>query len=141
MQTILTYSNLIRLPTFDERYNYLKLDGVVGLDTFGHDRFLNQRFYRSTEWKRIRDQVITRDMGCDLGIRDREINDRIYVHHMNPITVDDILKRSDLLFDPENLICCSDSTHNAITYGDWNVLPKEYKERTPGDTCPWRVIQ
>lgn len=136
-----TYSELIRLPTFNDRYEYLKLDGKVAVETFGSRRYLNQIFYQTPEWRTARRKAIVRDLGNDLACEGWPIYGKIYVHHMNPITVDDILKRSDLLFDPENLICCSDSTHNAITYGDWNVLPKEYKERTPGDTCPWRAIQ
>ena len=141
MQTILTYSNLIRLPTFDERYNYLKLDGIVGMDTFGHDRFLNQRFYRSTEWKRIRDQVITREMGCDLGIRDREINDRIYVHHMNPMQVMDLVEFDPHVLNPEFLITVSFDTHNAIHYGDERLLHrKDLVIRNQNDTCPWKGV-
>lgn len=136
---IKTYSELITFPTFEERYQYLKLDGVVGEDTFGFDRYLNQEFYqRDQEWKRIRDFVIIRDQGCDLGVEGREIRGKILVHHMNPITKDDILKRSEFLLNPEYLICTLKSTHDAIHYGDENLLMKGPVERKPNDTCPWR---
>lgn len=136
---IKTYSELITFPTFEERYRYLKLDGVVGEDTFGFDRHLNQEFYqRDQEWKRIRDFVIIRDQGCDLGVEGREIRGKILVHHMNPITKDDILKRSEFLLNPEYLICTLKSTHDAIHYGDENLLMKGPVERKPNDTCPWR---
>lgn len=136
---IKTYSELITFPTFEERYRYLKLDGVVGEDTFGFDRYLNQEFYqRDQEWKRIRDFVIIRDQGCDLGVEGREIRGKILVHHMNPITKDDILKRSEFLLNPEYLICTLKSTHDAIHYGDENLLMKGPVERKPNDTCPWR---
>lgn len=136
---IKTYSELITFPTFEERYRYLKLDGVVGEDTFGFDRYLNQEFYqRDQEWKRIRDFVIIRDQGCDLGVEGREIRGKIIVHHMNPITKDDILKRSEFLLNPEYLICTLKSTHDAIHYGDENLLMKGPVERKPNDTCPWR---
>lgn len=139
MKNIRTYSELSKLSTFEERYDYLKLDGVVGEDTFGFDRYLNQQFYqRDIEWKKVRDYVIMRDMGCDLGIEDREIQDSIIVHHMNPLTVDDLLNRTEFLLDPEYLICTSRSTHNAIHYGDENLLMKGPVERTKNDTCPWR---
>lgn len=133
------YSELITFPTFEERYRYLKLDGVVGEDTFGFDRYLNQEFYqRDQEWKRIRDFVIIRDQGCDLGVEGREIRGKILVHHMNPITKEDILKRSEFLLNPEYLICTLKSTHDAIHYGDENLLMKGPVERKPNDTCPWR---
>ena len=136
---IKTYSEIITFPTFEERYRYLKLDGVVGEDTFGFDRYLNQEFYqRDQEWKRIRDFVIIRDQGCDLGVEGREIRGKILVHHMNPITKDDILKRSKFLLNPEYLICTLKSTHDAIHYGDENLLMKGPVERKPNDTCPWR---
>ena len=136
---IKTYSELITFPTFEERYRYLKLDGVIGEDTFGFDRYLNQEFYqRDQEWKRIRDFVIIRDQGCDLGVEGREIRGKILVHHMNPITKDDILKRSEFLLNPEYLICTLKSTHDAIHYGDENLLMKGPVERKPNDTCPWR---
>jgi len=134
-----TYSELITIPTFIERYRYLKLGGRVGEETFGFDRYLNQIFYTSDEWRSVRDYVIVRDHGCDLGIRDREIlGSRILVHHMNPITVDDILKRSKFLLDPEYLITTVKNTHDAIHYGDEDLLFTGLVERTKNDTCPWR---
>lgn len=139
MTTIKTYSELITLPTFEERYEYLRLDGIIGDQTFGFDRYLNQEFYqRDPEWKRIRDLVIIRDQGCDLGIEGREIRGKILVHHMNPITKEDILRRSKFLLDPEYLICTLKSTHDAIHYGDENLLMKGPIERRANDTCPWR---
>lgn len=139
MTTIKTYSELITLPTFKERYEYLRLYGIVCEETFGFDRHINQEFYqRSQEWKRIRDQVIIRDQGCDLGIEGREIRGKIIVHHMNPITKEDILTQSDFLLNPEYLICTLKSTHDAIHYGDENLLIKEPIIRTANDTCPWR---
>lgn len=136
--TIKTYSELIDLPTFEERYRYLRLKGNVGEDTFGFDRYLNQKFYRSAEWKRIRDQVIVRDNGCDLGIEDRMIPGRILIHHMNPITEKDLRYATDILMNPEYLICVSHMTHNAIHYGDEDLLIKAPVVRTPYDTCPWK---
>lgn len=133
-----TYSELIRLPTFQERFDYLKLNGAVAEQTFGSRRMLNQIFYATPEWKEARRKAVVRDLGNDLGLDSWPIMGRVYVHHMNPITVKDIIERSPLLLDPENLICCSDMTHKAITYGDLNLLPKAFKERTPNDTCPWR---
>lgn len=139
ISNIKTYSELITFETFEERYEYLRLDGVVGEETFGFDRYLNQEFYqRSQEWKRIRDFVIIRDQGCDLGIDGREIRGKIIVHHMNPITKDDLLNRTPFLLDPEYLICTLKSTHDAIHYGDENLLMKGPIERKPNDTCPWR---
>ena len=138
MTTIKTYSELIELPTFKERYGYLRLSGRVGKDTFGFDRYLNQNFYRSIEWKRVRDQVIVRDNGCDLGIEDRPIAGKILIHHMNPITDKDILNLTDILLNPEYLICVSHITHNAIHYGDENLLITEPIVRTKYDTCPWK---
>lgn len=138
MTTIKTYSELIELPTFKERYRYLRLIGRVGKDTFGFDRYLNQNFYRSIEWKRVRDQVIVRDNGCDLGIEDRPITGKILIHHMNPITDKDILNLTDTLLNPEYLICVSHITHNAIHYGDENLLITEPIVRTKYDTCPWK---
>lgn len=136
---IRTHSELIKLPTFLERYRYLQLKGIIGEETFGFDRYLNQYLYqRSRKWKEIRDYVIIRDNGCDLGIDDREIHGRIIVHHMNPLTMDDILKESDFVFDPEYLICTSLDTHNAIHYGDENLLITAPIERSKNDTCPWR---
>ena len=135
---IRTYSELSRLLTFEERFDYLRLNGSVGKDTFGFDRYLNQQFYRSSEWKRIRDQVILRDNGCDLGIEGYEIRGRILIHHINPISVEDIHTMSDLLMDPEYLICTSHRTHNAIHYGDESLIITAPTERTQNDTCPWR---
>lgn len=137
--SIKTYSELITIPTFEERYRYLRLSGSVGKETFGFDRYLNQLFYqRSQLWKRIRDEVIIRDCGCDLGIEGREIYGRVLVHHMNPIGVDDLLHESDFLLNPEFLICTTHNTHNAIHYGDENLLIRDPIERTKNDTCPWR---
>ena len=138
MTNIKTYSELIALPTFEERYRYLRLRGSVGEDTFGFDRYLNQKFYRSAEWKRIRDQVIVRDCGCDLGIDDREIHGKILIHHMNPIREKDIRYLTDILLNPEYLICVSHNTHNAIHYGNEDLLVKNPIARTPNDTCPWK---
>lgn len=136
--SIRTYSELITLPTFEERYQYLRLNGRVGEETFGFDRWLNQRFYKDPEWLAIRDEVIIRDNGCDLAFPGREIYSRILIHHMNPITKDDILQRSKYLLDPEYLICTIKNTHDAIHYGDENLLVKDPVERKPNDTCPWR---
>lgn len=136
--TIRSYSKLIKLQTFEERFDYLKLDGVVGEDTFGFDRYLNQQFYRSREWKRIRDQVILRDNGCDLGVDGYEIHGRVLIHHMNPISTDDIHTMSDFLMNPEYLICVTHRTHNAIHYGDNNLIITAPIERTKNDTCPWK---
>lgn len=134
-----TYHELILLPTFEDRFKYLKMGGRVGEDTFGWDRVFNQAFYKSKEWRDARRKVIIRDKGCDLGIEDREIFDKIIVHHMNPITLDDIESGGPELFDPKYLICCSHATHNAIHYGDENLLVKtNFVERKPNDTCPWK---
>ena len=138
MKMIRTYSELITFPTFEERYRYLRLEGKVGEDTFGFDRWLNQSFYKDPEWRAIRDKIIIRDNGCDLGIPSREIYSRIIVHHMNPITKDDILSRSAFLLNPEYLICTVKNTHDAIHYGDEGLLIKAPIERTKNDTCPWR---
>lgn len=135
---IRTYSELVKMDSFEGRFNYLKLDGIVGEETFGFDRYLNQVFYKSPEWMRIRDHVIIRDGGCDLGIPDRLIPSRILVHHMNPISKDDILRRSDFLLDPEFLICTMKRTHDAIHYGDASLLVFAPIERYKNDTCPWR---
>lgn len=135
---IKTYSELIRLPTFQERYKYLKLDGIVGKETFGFDRYLNQIFYRSQLWKQVRDQVIIRDNGCDLAVQGHDIYDRILIHHMNPITADDIENKSALLLNPEYLITVTHQTHNAIHYGDEGMLLTLPKERSKNDTCPWK---
>lgn len=135
---IRTYSELIMLPTFEERYEYLKLEGVVGVSTFGHDRFLNQLIYKTSRWQKLRDQIIIRDNGCDLAVEGFEIFDRIYVHHMNPFLVEDVLEDLEALYDPEFLICTTFRTHNAIHYGDRNqlavLLPKRYQH----DTVPWK---
>lgn len=138
MSMIRTYSELITLSTFEERYRYLKLQGRVGEETFGFDRYLNQLFYRSEEWRKVRDLVIIRDCGCDLGVEGYEIYGRILIHHMNPITKDDILRRSEFLINPEYLICTVKRTHDAIHYGDENLLFQIPVERTKNDTCPWR---
>ena len=136
--TIRTYSELITLPTFEERYRYLRLGGRVGEVTFGFDRWLNQVFYKSDEWLSVRNEVIIRDGACDLGIPGREIESRILIHHMNPITKKDILDRSDFLLNPEYLICTIKNTHDAIHYGDESLLIKDPIVRRKNDTCPWR---
>lgn len=132
------YKELSRLKTFEERYKYLKLSGVVGEATFGYDRYLNQVLYNSPRWRKVRDIVIVRDNGCDLGADGYEINDKVIVHHMNPITVEDIEEENDDIFNPEFLISTSDRTHKAIHYSDESLLPQTPIERRPGDTCPWR---
>lgn len=132
-----TYSELSRIETFDDRFEYLKLFGGVGKSTFGFDRHLNQQFYRSVEWRYIRDHVIVRDNGCDLGVEGYEINAKIMIHHINPIAVDDIIHRSDWITDPEYLITTTHNTHNAIHYGDKSLLVHPNKPRTPGDTKLW----
>lgn len=136
---IRTYSKLITLPTFEERYKYLKLSGQVGEATFGFDRILNQIFYKSKEWQSVRRQVLLRDDGGDLGISDRQIPGRILIHHMNPITEDDISNRSEFLLNPEYLISVSHNTHNAIHYGDESLLVTDYVARNLNDTCPWKI--
>lgn len=138
---IKTYSELITIPTFEERFRYLQLKGSVGAETFGYDRVFNQRFYSSTEWKRLRDKIIIRDNGCDLGIPDRRIMGKIFIHHMNPILIDDIRTASEFLLNPEYLICVSYDTHNAIHYGDERLLISDPIERTQYDTCPWRRVK
>ena len=135
---IRSYSELMRLKTFEDRYDYLKLNGFIGEETFGFDRILNQIFYRSPEWKSIRDKIIIRDDGCDLGIAGREIHERIIIHHMNPISADDILARSDFILNPDFLITTTHNTHTAIHYGSKETLFLLPIERTPNDTCPWR---
>lgn len=137
--SIRTYSELIQFPTFEERFRYLQLSGSVGKETFGFDRYLNQNFYRSSAWKRVRDQVIVRDNGCDLGIDDRIIYGKILIHHMNPINDEDILNMTDILLNPEYLICVTLDTHNAIHYGDDDLLIKEPVVRFKNDTCPWKL--
>ena len=138
MTAIRTYSELIKLPTFEERFRYLQLKGVVGEDTFGFDRYMNQVFYRSKRWKDIRDYVIVRDNGCDLGIEGREIYGKIIIHHMNPIRLTDIQNESAYLLNPEYLISTIHNTHNAIHYGDEQLLIPAPIERSKYDTCPWR---
>lgn len=133
-----TYHELSQLKTFEERFEYLRMDGRVGESTFGYDRYLNQMFYRTPEWKRARRDVILRDNSCDLGMSDREIHGKVLIHHLNPITKQMILDRDPALFDPNNLICCSHMTHDAIHYGDGSMLPKNPIERTPNDTCLWK---
>ena len=138
METIRTYTELMQLKTFKERFRYLKLSAAVGQETFGFERYLNQRFYRSNEWRQLRNKIIVRDNGCDLADPGREIVKKVYIHHMNPIGTDDIVHASDYLLNPEYLICCSFDTHNAIHYGDESLLLSEPIHRTPNDTCPWK---
>lgn len=135
---IRTYSELITLPTFEERYEYLRLGGTVGKDTFGFDRYLNQAFYKSKEWLDVRDYVVTRDHGCDLGVEGYEIYDRILIHHINPIEKMDIIQRTDFLLNPEYLISTRKKTHDAIHYGDHNMLIEPTITRVKNDTCPWK---
>lgn len=136
---IKSYSEMVKLNSFLERFEYLKLKGKVGVETFGYSRYLNQRFYHLQEWKDARDMVIVRDNGCDLAIPDREIRDRMLIHHINPITEQDILDRNPKVFDLDNLVCVSKSTHDAIHYGDSNLLISDVPIiRTKNDTCPWR---
>ncbi len=136
---IKTYSELSKLKTFEDRFNYLKLDGIVGQDKFGFDRYLNQFLYHnSADWKATRRKVIVRDNGCDLGLDGYEIYDRIIVHHINPITIDDLLNRNPIIFDLDNLICVTHSTHNAIHYSNDSILITSPIERTKNDTCPWK---
>ncbi len=138
MMSIRTYSELITLPTFEERFKYLQLNGQVGESTFGFDRYMNQVFYRSQKWKSIRDFVIIRDCGCDLGVEGYDIHGKIIIHHMNPLSMRDIETESDFLLNPDFLICTTHNTHNAIHYGDENLLVTAPIERTKNDTCPWR---
>lgn len=135
---IRTYSELIKLNTFSDRFEYLKLSGEVGTVTFGHDRWFNQKFYTSEAWLRIRAEVIARDNGCDLGLDGYDIHERVYVHHMNPIRLNDIIDKSDILLDPEYLITTTFRTHNAIHYGDSDLLIRDPIDRKPNDTCPWK---
>lgn len=132
-----TYSDLIQYPTLLDRFKYLKLDGIVGIDTFGHDRFLNQALYTSYEWKKIRNRVIVRDMGCDMALDGYGIYGRVIIHHINPLSIEDIESRSSKVFDMDNLVCVSHMTHEAIHYGDESLLPKDPIERKPGDTRLW----
>lgn len=137
--SIKTYSELITIPAFEERYRYLRIGGAVGKETFGFDRYLNQKFYASLEWKRFRRDIILRDMGCDLGIEDRPIQGIIILHHLNPIDPKDIREKNvRVLLNPENVICVSHNTHNAIHYGDDSLLFTDPIVRTKNDTCPWK---
>lgn len=138
--TFRTYSELVQHQTLEDRFEYLALRGRVGRETFGFDRHMNQTFYGSVEWRRIRHHVIARDLGCDLGVEGYEIHDRIYIHHMNPMVREDILHGNDDILDPEFLITTTHRTHNAIHYGDKNQLPREYFDRRPGDTSLWRKV-
>ena len=138
LKMLRTYSELSRLQTFRERFEYLRLDGIVGAETFGFDRYLNQAFYNSDEWKAVRKTVIIRDNGCDLGMDGYDIHGKIIVHHMNPFSIDDVLHRKEELLDPEFLISTVLNTHNAIHYGDESLLPSAPIVRTRNDTCPWR---
>lgn len=137
MTRVRTYSELRRFDTFEERYEYLRLGGGVGESTFGFDRYINQAFYRSTLWKQVRNQVIVRDNGCDLGIPDRPINGSLLVHHINPMTADDIKHGEDWILNPEYLITTTNDTHNAIHYGDQSILRKQFRPRQAGDTKLW----
>ena len=133
-----TFTELSQLPTLEERFNYLNQGNCVGQETFGYDRYLNQRFYNSPEWRRIRRQVIARDEGCDMGHPDYPISGKVIVHHLNSITPEMIINRDPALFDMDNLVCVSHETHEAITYGSIEMLPEDPVERTPDDTTPWR---
>lgn len=136
--SIRTYSELSKLETFEERYRYLRLLGSVGVETFGFDRYLNQMLYRCQRWRTTRDKVIIRDNGCDLGIPGRDIYGRIIIHHMNVVTIEDLRREEEWIFDPEFLISTTHQTHNAIHFGDERLLAKAPIERTKNDTCPWR---
>lgn len=140
MSKIRTYKELKRLRTFDERAEYLKLNGIVGQETFGFDRYINQQFYKSREWRRIRRDIIARDLGCDLGVEGYEIMGDIYIHHMNPITLDNLKNSDDVVFDPNYLICVSLATHNYIHYGTL-IVPEPIIERRKGDTCLWKTTR
>ena len=135
---IRTYSELIQLETFEERFEYLRLPGIIGRDTFGFDRYLNQMFYESKEWRKLRRDIIVRDKGLDLGIKGYDINGSIYVHHINPLMKEDILNNTEYLLNPNFLICTSFGTHQAIHYGNLDKLPKQLIIRTKNDTCPWK---
>lgn len=134
---IRTFSELVHIPTFEERFDYLQLRGQVGSSTFGFDRWMNQQFYRSRDWKLIRQHVIARDLGCDLAMEGYEIHDRIYIHHMNPMEADDLVHGNQDVLNPEFLISTTHRTHNAIHYGDRDLLPKQLTPRRPGDTKLW----
>lgn len=133
-----TYSELCEIKSFEERFEYLKLNGIVGTDTFGFNRYLNQILYRSSEWKKIRNKIIIRDNGCDLGVEGYDISGRILIHHINPITIEDVRNRNSIIFDLNNLITVSHNTHNAIHYGDKDLLITGPVERKLNDTCPWK---
>ena len=135
---MLTYSELIKIPTFKDRFEYLKLTGEVGADTFGFDRYLNQTFYKSAIWRKIRNQIIVRDNGCDMAHPDYPIAGKIVIHHLNPVDQDDVIYQRDILLNPEFLVCVSLMTHNAIHYGSQELLPSDPIERKPNDTCPWK---
>ena len=136
--SIKTYSEMIQLPTFLDRYRYLQIGGQVGKETFGFDRYLNQTLYRSAEWKRFRRDMILRDEGLDLACEGFEVIGKILLHHINPIAIEDVVQRNPIIFDPENVICTSLNTHNAIHYGDESLLMTGPIQRTKYDTCPWR---
>ena len=138
MALVRCYKELKRLPTFQERYDYLRVGGMIGDSTFGFERYLNQMLYSSQQWRKVRDLVIIRDNGNDLGVEGFQIFDHIIVHHMNPITIEQVEEAASEIFDPEYLICCSTATHNAIHYGDGSLLPQLPVERRPEDTCPWK---
>lgn len=138
LMRIKTYSELITFSTFEERFDYLQLKGIVGQETFGFDRYLNQILYNSKEWKHLRNEIIVRDNGCDLALEGFDIHGRILIHHINPITIEDVKKRREIVFDPENLICVTHNTHNAIHYGDKSLLITGPIERRANDTCPWK---
>ena len=135
---IRTYSELITIPTFEERYNYLKLNGIVGKETFGYDRYLNQLLYRSSDWRSFRDRIIIRDNGCDLACEGFELQSRIIIHHIDPITIEDIINKHPKVFDPENVVSTSHNTHLAIHYGDKNLISIGPINRYKNDTCPWK---
>ena len=139
MAQLRCYSELSKLSSFEERYEYLRIGGSIGESTFGFERYLNQMLYTSSQWRRVRDRVIIRDNGCDLGLEGYEINDKIVVHHMNPITAKQIEESASEIFDPEFLICVSERTHNAIHYGDKDLLPQLPIARSPSDMCPWKI--
>lgn len=134
-----SYNELITLPTFEDRFMYLKIGGRVGEETFGFERYHNQKFYNSDPWRTFRRHIIERDMGCDLGLSDREIAGRIIIHHLNPITLDDILNGNPCVLDPNNVICVCHRTHEAIHYGDLSILNVDLVVRSPNDTCPWKL--
>lgn len=138
MPAIKTYAELIRIPSFKERFEYLRLDGRVAEETFGFDRYLNQKFYTSTEWKKFRRDIILRDDGCDMAFKDAHITGRIIIHHLNPIKPEDLDDGAVMLLDPNNVVCVSNDTHNAIHFGVEDIIRSEYEPRRPGDTIPWR---